>query len=48
MAVVIAAAVGFAIGAFVGMLFLALIIVAKQAEEKWNKIMQETEEESVT
>lgn len=44
MAVVIAAAVGFAIGAFVGMLFMALIIVTKQAEEKSNKIRHGMEE----
>ena len=48
MAVVIAAAVCFAIGAFVGMLFMALIIVAKQSEEKWNKIKQEKEERKET
>lgn len=48
MAVVIAAAVGFAIGAFIGMLFMAPIIVVKQAEEKSNKIKQEMEEESET
>lgn len=47
MAVVIAAA-GFAIGAFVGVLFMAMIIVAKQAEEKWSKIMQEMEEREET